>query len=375
MIFKENVCEFGNLVTFLIFKVLKTTILWFLIYRLGKNDSTRYLCEGANFRHYFTGKDLQQRLRGTRGCIQNTCINVDRYGEGKSQYSLMNLQKSRGGGYQLVKVGYYDTADTEQKLHLYNDHSSVYWNSFIPKSLLKYGKPESLCSHSCSAGQKQVRSLLSSKCCWTCEDCAANEITLEIEIDGLNTTQCEMCQEYTRTNSSMVIFSAPESSGTVCQAVVPMSLSPKDPAALVIIIIAILLIAATVVLVALYIMNKKHRLIKATSLELSYIIWCGILFSYVSILLYFMPLQNGCVSSFDCSPEPNTHWCYVQYITFSLASTIITAPMITRANRIYRIFEQGKKHGKKPRFIENKYQFAFVAIIISVQVINFHSVY
>ena len=43
-------------------------------------------------------------------------------------------------------------------------------------------------------------------------------------------------------------------------------------------------------------------------------------------------------------------------------------PIITRANRIYRIFTVGKKHAAKPRFIESKYQMTIVGIIILMQV-------
>lgn len=330
--------------------------------RLAAGDKP---CDGFMFRQYINGTDLQEMLRGQAGCLNSTCISVDRVGEGRSPYSIMNYQRLRDGGHILRPIGSYDSHTA--RLSIFSD-SSVYWNPTINSDNFENGIPLSICSKSCQLGQGQKRAgFENSKCCWTCLDCQNNEYTnISIEKDGLETLQCTSCKTMKRTN--LLLYTRPNGQKNNCELIKPRSIGPTDPAAAVILSLAIFCCVITVGLLVVYIRNKAHRLIKATSLELSYIIWSGVIFSYVSIVFYFVPLHHGCPSTNNCNPHLHTQWCYIQFITFSLSFTVINAPMLTRVNRIYRIFTKGKKSAIKPQFIENKYQLMFVAALVAVQV-------
>ena len=322
-------------------------------------------CSGSQFRKFITGKDLQQMLYSMQGNIDGDTVSV-KSGEGKTRYTIMNYRESRNGDYELKDIGYYDT----QNKTLYMSAKvlkDISWNSAINSSNFEKAIPRSVCSMPCKMGEKQIRqNFANSRCCWRCEKCKRNEYTKMTQVKGLQTYQCAACELHN--NSNMRIFTSPTGNIDKCEPIVPQSISISDPSAIILLSIDIICATATVALLVIYYKNRTHRLIKATSLELSYIIWSGVIFSYISIFCYFVPLQHGCTTPERCDPSPNMHWCYFQYITFSLSFTIIYAPMLTRANRIYRIFAKGKKSAAKPRFIENHYQLIFAGILILIQV-------
>lgn len=329
-------------------------------------------CRGTAFRKYVTGKELNSKLRGFQGCIGQTCTKIYTDGDGGAEYSVMNLQQDKKGDFKLVKVGYFEWQKdrvVNGTLYMLPNAKDMYWNPSIPESTLQSGRPQSLCSQPCSPGQRQVRSmsLQNARCCWECESCAANEVSTVIEVDGLDTYQCRACRVSTE-NFSLPVYSRAVHESSTCDVIVPEYLKLKDAAGMTIVTVDLVCIVLTVALLALYIHNREHRLVKATSPELSSIIWTGMLFSYVSVIFYFMPLQDGCQSAARCHPRAQNYWCYIQFVVFSISPTIINAPIITRANRIYRIFTVGKKHAAKPRFIESKYQMTIVGIIILMQV-------
>jgi len=335
-----------------------------LICRQEKGDNSSE-CMRGNVRDYVDGK-LQQMLRGVQGCSQGTgvCFNVTNTGESSAPYSVMNFFKDRHGKHRLEPIGHYTV---DGNLVITQD---VKWNSHTAVGKLgKDGIPTSICSKECPSGYQQVRmdSFKNSKCCWNCKKCTEREITVIKPIDGIPTTQCQACDSV-KTGHSFVIYSAPINNSFQCNVIVPVSMGPQDPFAVSLIVLDIVCIIGTAILFIFYMMNREHRLIKATSRELSYIIWSGIIFTYVSILFFFMPLYTGCDTASECNPVPILSWCYTEFVTFSLSFTIINAPILTRANRIHRIFATGRKSAVKPRFIEAKYQLLFVGILVAGQV-------
>jgi len=275
----------------------------------------------------------------------------------------MNFQRNPHS-YTLQEIGSYNTK--KGILEMTTPPENITWN---PKILnFENDVPLSICSSTCKMGQRQKQmGYDNSRCCWICEDCSKHEYTNITMIDGLPNYQCQQCEKYTE--SKLYIYTSPVQSGDGCEKIVPQSMDVTDPFTIVILTLDVVCLLLTSALLVIYVKNKTHRLIKATSLELSYIIWFGVIFSYVSLLFYFLPLQTGCKSPGDCNnASPNTYWCYLQFLTFSLSFTTINAPMLTRVNRIYRIFKTGKKSAAKPKFIETKYQLIIVGVLVAVQV-------
>lgn len=66
--------------------------------------------------------------------------------------------------------------------------------------------------------------------------------------------------------------------------------------------------------------------------------------------------------------EPGVVVCAFRRLLLGLGMAITYSAMLTKTNRIYRIFEQGKKSVSPPKFISPTSQLLITFILISVQV-------
>ena len=84
------------------------------------------------------------------------------------------------------------------------------------------------------------------------------------------------------------------------------------------------------------------------------------------VILFGILVANGTIFAFMARPSQSS--CYFSIYGFTLSVAIIYAPILVKTNRVYRIFNAGRKGHKKARFIRSKYMFCFTAILISGQV-------
>ncbi|KAM7411141.1 hypothetical protein PAMA_021225 [Pampus argenteus] len=68
--------------------------------------------------------------------------------------------------------------------------------------------------------------------------------------------------------------------------------------------------------------------------------------------------------------EPGTVACAFRRLLLGLGMAITYSAMLTKTNRIYRIFEQGKKSVTPPKFISPTSQLAITFLLISIQVLG-----
>lgn len=66
--------------------------------------------------------------------------------------------------------------------------------------------------------------------------------------------------------------------------------------------------------------------------------------------------------------EPGAVVCAFRRLLLGLGMAITYSAMLTKTNRIYRIFEQGKRSVTPPKFISPTSQLIITAVLISVQV-------
>jgi len=103
-----------------------------------------------------------------------------------------------------------------------------------------------------------------------------------------------------------------------------------------------------------YIRHNDNRLIKSTSRELSYLMLSGVVLQY--LLLY----------SIVSKPIPFV--CYVNYAGFNVSFAVVYAPLLTRTNRIYRLFHGGTRGTSPPRFTSPLSQIIIATALVSIQV-------
>ena len=199
-----------------------------------------------------------------------------------------------------------------------------------------YDLPKSQCSEPCAHGQiKNMQQ--GDSCCWICTTCqpfeyVKDEMTCADCGTGFwpfeNKTGCyELTENYMQWSS--------------LYAMVPIGLSIAG-------------IGLTTVVMVTFVRNFDTPIVKASGRELSFMLLSGFLVCY---LMTFVLLA-----------KPSPIICGIQRFGVGFGFTLTYASLLTKTNRISRIFDSASKSAKRPPFISPKSQVIFTLILISVQV-------
>ena len=200
--------------------------------------------------------------------------------------------------------------------------------------------PISRCSEPCRIGE--LRQLQGDACCWVCTPCNTTSIVTGLE----GYERCEPCPFgywptqnrdgcYKLTETSMELLSA--------QALVPISL-------------ALIGNILTLYVVILFYQKRQTPIVKASGKELCFIMLGGI------HLCYSM--------TFPIIMRPHIVTCIVQRLGIGLAFSMMYAALLTKTNRIARIFESTKKQGRlRPQYISPRSQVVICSCLILVQLL------
>ncbi|XP_019360246.1 PREDICTED: metabotropic glutamate receptor 7 isoform X2 [Gavialis gangeticus] len=198
--------------------------------------------------------------------------------------------------------------------------------------------PSSVCSQPCKPGfrKKMVKGM---PCCWHCELCdgyqyQADEVT------------CLLCSYNERPNENR----------TGCRPIPIVKLEWHSPWAVIPVFLAMLGIIATIFVMATFIRYNDTPIVRASGRELSYVLLTGIFLCYIITFLMIA--------------KPDVAVCSFRRIFLGLGMCISYAALLTKTNRIYRIFEQGKKSVTAPRLISPTSQLAITSSLISVQLLG-----
>ncbi|XP_051752184.1 metabotropic glutamate receptor 4 isoform X2 [Ctenopharyngodon idella] len=198
--------------------------------------------------------------------------------------------------------------------------------------------PSSICSQPCKPGwrKKIVKGI---SCCWHCERCDGYQYQADLYT-------CKMCRFDLRPNKNH----------TGCQPTPIVKLEWSSPWAVIPVLIAILGIIATLFVVVTFIRYNDTPIVKASGRELSYVLLTGIFLCYATTFLMIS--------------TPDVGICSLRRIFLGLGMSISYAALLTKTNRIYRIFEQGKMTVSAPRFISPGSQLVITFSLISVQLLG-----
>lgn len=175
-------------------------------------------------------------------------------------------------------------------------------------------------------------------CCWICNPCkdqeyVIGEFTCKKCPDGWwphqdNKSGCyQLPEQYMRWDS---VF-----------AIVPVSIS----------VLGILL---TLFVIWTFVKYMETPIVKASGRELSFILLGGILLSFLM--------------SFILLAKPSLIICSLQRFGVGFGFSIIYGALLTKTNRISRIFESARRSARRPSFISPKSQVIICMIFVSIQV-------
>eukprot|EP00064_Thunnus_orientalis_P002207 superscaffoldBa00000154_g2214 len=198
--------------------------------------------------------------------------------------------------------------------------------------------PISVCSLPCKTGERKKR-VKGMPCCWHCELCDGYQYQYD-------ETSCRLCAYNMRPNPNR----------TACQPIPIIKLEWHSPWAIIPVFLAMLGIIATIFVMATFVRYNDTPIVRASGRELSYVLLTGIFLCYIITFLMIA--------------KPDVAVCAFRRIFLGLGMCISYAALLTKTNRIYRIFEQGKQTVTAPRFISPTSQIAITSSLICVQLLG-----
>jgi hypothetical protein len=250
-------------------------------------------------------------------------FNSERFVPG--HYRIYNYRRSHlatsdinASPYEYVSVGEWKIGrNTNGQLNLAID--SIVWTGSTPNDSSLSATttiPISRCSEPCRAGQ--LRQFQGDSCCWVCTSCNETSIVAGSE----EHERCEPCP----------IGFWPTPNRTACYKLGETSIEIFSAQALVPITISIIGNLLTLFVVILFYRNRQTPVVKASGKELCFIMLAGI------HLCYLM--------TFPILLRPHVITCIIQRLGIGLGFSMMYAALLTKTNRIARIFESTKKKVK-----------------------------
>ncbi|XP_068013855.1 metabotropic glutamate receptor 7 isoform X2 [Melanerpes formicivorus] len=272
------------------------------------------------------GKKLLKYIRGVNfNGSAGTPVMFNRNGDAPGRYDIFQFHSTNTSspGYRLVGQW---TDDLQLNVE------EMQWGGGVRQV------PPSVCSLPCKPGERK-KMVKGMPCCWHCELCdgyqyQADEVT------------CLLCSYNQRPNENR----------TGCRAIPIVKLEWHSPWALIPVFLAMLGIVATIFVVATFIRYNDTPIVRASGRELSYVLLTGIFLCYIITFLMIA--------------QPDAAVCSCRRLFLGLGMCISYAALLTKTNRIYRIFEQGKKSVTAPRLISPSSQLAIASSLISVQLLG-----
>uniref|UniRef100_A0A8C6MC44 Glutamate metabotropic receptor 7 n=1 Tax=Nothobranchius furzeri TaxID=105023 RepID=A0A8C6MC44_NOTFU len=270
------------------------------------------------------GKTLLKYIRNTSfNGSAGTSVVFNKNGDAPGRYDLFQFQMTNSSTTEYKVVGQWVENLQLRDLQWPDGEQEV---------------PISVCSLPCKTGERKKK-VKGMPCCWHCELCDGYQYQYD-------ETSCRLCPYNSRPNSNR----------TACQPIPIIKLEWHSPWAVIPVFLAMLGIIATIFVMATFVRYNDTPIVRASGRELSYVLLTGIFLCYIITFLMIA--------------KPDVAVCAFRRIFLGLGMCISYAALLTKTNRIYRIFEQGKQTVTAPRFISPTSQIAITSSLISVQLLG-----
>ncbi|XP_058487997.1 metabotropic glutamate receptor 7-like [Solea solea] len=272
------------------------------------------------------GKKLLRYIRSVSfNGSAGTAVTFNRNGDAPGCYDLFQFQRNNmtGPGYRVIGQ-WTETLQLNMK--------DMQWPGG------EHDVPSSMCSLPCQTGERK-KVVKGMSCCWHCELCDGYHYQF-------NEFTCKRCPYNMRPNNNR----------TACQFIPITSLEWHSPWAVIPVFLAMIGITTTIFVMTTFVRYNDTPIVRASGRELSYVLLTGIFLCYIITFLMIA--------------RPDVGVCSFRRIFLGLGMCISYAALLTKTNRIYRIFKQGKKSVTAPRLISPTSQLAITSSLISVQLLG-----
>lgn len=265
-------------------------------------------------------------------------------GDAIGVYDIHHLQLG-DGNYEVVKAGKWGAKECD----VFGTNASKSSCLDLDTKILKMfkdnltnhtekGIPFSTCSKACPPGFHKNPEKNHAKCCWECRPCSGNAITNQSNMDD-----CTSCRRGYWANHNH----------SRCESIQPTSLHWSDTLGVIIICISGAGILAVICTFAVYYIYRETPVVRASSKELCYILLVGIAWCYVTPMVFIVDRTDQV-----CRAIP--------FVT-GLCPSLIAGTLLTKTNRISRIFNRKLLKTGTPSFLSKKWQLLMVICLAVVE--------
>ncbi|XP_071522528.1 uncharacterized protein [Panulirus ornatus] len=258
--------------------------------------------------------------------LSGDSFRFDQQGDGPARYNIIHFKQTSPARYDWVTVGQY--VQGELRLNM----------SALQFKLGQPWPPSSVCSLPCLTGQAK-KYVEGESCCWHCFNCSTYQI-----VSPTNPTQCVTCAWGT----------LPSPDHLTCNAIPEVYIRPDSWWAIGAMLLSSVGVVMTSVVVWVFVRHNDTPVVRASGRELSYVLLSGVFLCYAVTFVFVL--------------KPSAVVCGVQRFGLGFCFAVVYSALLTKTNRIARIFNAGKRTAKRPSLISPRSQLCICFCTVSVQV-------
>ncbi|XP_011297062.1 metabotropic glutamate receptor [Fopius arisanus] len=253
-------------------------------------------------------------------------VKFDEHGDGLARYEILNFRKANQSGtngyyYRVVGKWY-------NRLDFHTDE--LVWAKGTESM------PISACSLPCEPGM--IRKQQGDTCCWVCDQCEEYEYVY-------NETTCKDCG----------YGHWPHRDKRGCYSLPIKHINWTSAFAIAPAVISCLGIIATLAVAGLMFRHRDTPVVRASGRELTIILLAGVLVCYLN--------------TFVLLAQPTTISCILQRFGVGVSFSAVYGALLTKTNRIARIFDSASRSAVRPRYISPTSQVCIAAALIAFQIV------
>ena len=259
-----------------------------------------------------------------------------------SHFEIFNFQKVNGKQYEYIRIGHWHLVDPEkfkEKEMVIHDNMLVtpYSQLTVNVTSIKwpFTRPKSTCSTPCKNNQRKRIADRHVICCWHCDDCKENDVLINNE--------CIACGKDKKSNTTL----------SVCESLPVRMIKINQILVIIVQTLSILGIVLTMTACSIFFFYYKEHVIRASSRELSMLMFVGI------TVIYVVPLVEINASSREL--------CILKRWLLYIGFTLAYSPLLFKTNRIYRIFTTAKSSTVPPKAVSPISQIGLTTILCMAQ--------
>ncbi|XP_063888044.1 LOW QUALITY PROTEIN: metabotropic glutamate receptor 6-like [Scylla paramamosain] len=294
-------------------------------------DMHRDLCEERGLCPAMNPIDGEQLLSYLRK-VTFTGLSGDRFkfddnGDGPARYNIIHFKQVPPGRYAWITVGTYIEGELRMNM------SELQFKMDEPQP------PSSVCSLPCLTGQAK-KYVEGESCCWHCFNCSTYQI-----VNPRDETQCLNCAWGT----------LPDADHLRCNPIPEVYIRPNSSWAIGAMLLSSVGVVMTGVVVWVFVRHHDTPVVRASGRELSYVLLSGVLLCYSITFVFVL--------------KPSTVVCAVQRFGLGFCFAVVYSALLTKTNRIARIFNAGKRTTKRPSLISPRSQLCICSCGVFVQLV------